>query len=96
MIKVFIKHKVENASIWRAAFDDFLIQRQSAGELSYSVGHAPNELNTICLIFEWDTVDNASTFLKSQELKEAMQAATVIEEPKIFIFEVDAEGETNS
>ncbi|WP_041394232.1 hypothetical protein [Photobacterium profundum] len=57
MIKVFIKHKVENASKWRVAFDDFLKQRQSAGELSYSVGHVPNELNVICLIFEWDTVD---------------------------------------
>ncbi|PSU50293.1 hypothetical protein C9J12_06060 [Photobacterium frigidiphilum] len=96
MIKVFIKHKVENASKWRVAFDDFLTQRQSAGELSYSVGHVPNELNVICLIFEWDTVDNASVFLKSQELKEAMQAATVIEEPEIFIFEVTSEGRTNA
>jgi quinol monooxygenase YgiN len=96
MIKVFIKHKVENASLWRVAFDNFLAQRQSAGELSYSIGHVPNELNTICIIFEWDTADNASVFLKSQELKEAMQAATVIEEPEIFIFEVTSEGETNT
>ncbi|EAS41605.1 hypothetical protein [Photobacterium profundum] len=47
-------------------------------------------------IFEWDTVYNASTFLKSQELKKAMQAATVIEEPEIFIFEVTSEGKTNT
>lgn len=94
MIKVFIRHKVEDFAKWKKAFDDFLPQRKAGGELSYSIGNVPNEPNNLCVTFEWDSVDNANTFLGSEELRAAMQEATVIEAPEIFVFEVTEEGQT--
>ena len=94
MTKIFIRHKVENFAKWKKAFDEFLAQRKAGGELSYIIGHVPNEPNNLCLMFEWVSVDKANTFLGSDELKAAMQEATVIEAPVIFVFEVTDEGQT--
>lgn len=94
MIKVFVRHKVEDFAKWKYVFDDFLGHRKTSGELSYSIGHLPNEPNNLCLIFEWDNLENANAFLGSEILKTTMQAAGVIEAPDISVFEVYNEGKT--
>ena len=94
MTKVFIRHKVEDYTAWKKAFDNFLPQRKAGGELSYSIGHVQNEPNNLCVTFKWDSADNANVFLQSDELKAAMQAATVTEAPDIFVFESIEEGQT--
>ena len=41
-------------------------------------------------MFEWDSIANAQNFMKSPELKSAMQNAGVSEEPQIsFLNELD-------
>ena len=94
MTKVFIRHKVEDFAQWKKAFDNFLDQRRAGGELSYSIGHIPDEPNNLCIMFEWDSAKNANTFLQSEALKAAMQEATVIEVPEIFVFESIEDGKT--
>ena len=94
MTKVFIRHKVENIGQWKQAFDDFLSQRKAGGELSYTLGHIPNEPNDLCLTFEWDSVANANAFFASEQLQVAMQAAGVAEPPLIIVYENTAEGQT--
>lgn len=94
MAKVFIRHKVRDYGKWKMTFDNFMAQRKAGGELSYSIGHVPNEPNNLCLIFEWDTVDKANKFLLSEELRTAMREATVLEIPEIFISETLEEGPT--
>ncbi len=94
MAKVFIRHKVEDYTTWKKVFDNFLAQRRAGGELSYSIGHVANEPNNLCLMFEWDNVENANTFLRSEELRSTMQEAGVIEAPEIIVFESIEEGHT--
>jgi hypothetical protein len=94
MTKVFIRHKVRDYAKWKKTFDGFLAQRKVGGELSYSIGHVPNEPNNLCLIFDWDSVDNANAFLLSEELRAAMKESTVAELPDIFISETIEEGAT--
>ena len=94
MTKVFIRHKVENYGLWKQAFDDFLAQRKAAGELSYTLGHIPNEADDLCLTFEWDSVANANAFFASDALKAAMPEAGVTEPPLIIVYENTAEGQT--
>ena len=93
MVKVFIRHKVGDYAVWKQTFDNFAPQRRAGGELSYSVGHVPNEPNNLCLVFEWDSVTNANKFLVSNELRSAMRKATVAEIPDIYISETLEEGE---
>ena len=94
MARVFVKHKVEDFTKWKKTFHNFVSQRKEGGELSYSIGHAPGEPNNLCLMFEWDSVENANAFLSSKELRAAMQEATVSEAPEIFVFEITEEGQT--
>jgi hypothetical protein len=94
MVTVFIRHRIKNYAKWKKAFDTFLPQRQAAGEKSFQIGNVPGKVNNLCLLFQWDTAANAAKFLKSKELKAAMEAATVTEVPEIFIFEEREKSQT--
>jgi hypothetical protein len=87
MIRVFIRHKVQNYVKWRAAFDDFKKTRKAGGEKSFKIGHAAGQPNNLCLLCTWDSVTNAKAFFRSKELKAKMQQGGVREKPEIHIFE---------
>ncbi len=89
MPHVMIKHRVRDYAAWRREFDNFVDTRRSFGEKSYRILHPGDDPNDLLLLFEWDTVKNAETFLASPELKSAMQRAGVAEKPTIqFLSEV--------
>jgi quinol monooxygenase YgiN len=96
MVTVFIRHRVKNYAKWKKAFEGFLPQRRAGGEQSYRIGNIPGKTNNLCLLFQWDSAANASKFLKSKELKAAMEAATVSEPPETFIFEEKEKGKTSA
>ena len=83
MIHVLVRHKVEDYNRWRAAFDDALMMRRNAGELSYRVFRNFEDANEVSVLCDFDTFDRARKFLISEELKKAMQAAGVVAAPNI-------------
>lgn len=87
MIRVFIRHKVQNYAKWRAVFDDCKKARKAGGEKSFKIGHAVGQPNNLCLLCTWDSVTNAKAFFRSKELKAKMQEGGVREKPEIHIFE---------
>jgi quinol monooxygenase YgiN len=87
MTRVFIRHKIKNYAKWRVVFDAFKKTRKAGGEKSFKIGHAAGQPNNLCLLFTWESVDKAKAFLRSKELKAAMQEAGVREKPEIHIFE---------
>jgi quinol monooxygenase YgiN len=90
MTNVLVKHKVKDYLSWKAVFDGFADFRKSSGEKSYRIMQPKEDPNDLTLLFEWDNLDNAQKFMKSPELKSAMQKAGVAEEPNIqFLNEVD-------
>jgi quinol monooxygenase YgiN len=85
-----IKHKVRDYDSWKTVFDDFRETRKKGGEKSYRICHTENDPNELDVIFEWDNVENARSFVNSPELKNAMEKAGVVEDPEIsFLKEVD-------
>ena len=85
-----IKHKVRDYDAWKTVFDDFSETRKQGGEKSYRICQTENDPNELDVIFEWDNVENARSFVKSPELKKAMEKAGVMEAPEIsFLKEVD-------
>jgi hypothetical protein len=85
-----IKHKVRDYGAWKTEFDNFVETRKKGGEKSYWICQADNDPNNLDVTFEWDNVENARNFVKSPELKSAMEKAGVIETPEIsFLTEVD-------
>ena len=90
MVHVAVQHKVEDYKAWKAVFDNFSPTRKSGGERSYTLWRAAEDPNDISVLFEWDTLENARTFMKSTELKNAMQKAGVKEQPRIqYLNELD-------
>ena len=83
MVHVLVRHKVEDYNNWRAVFDDALMMRRNAGELSFRVFRNYEDANEVSVLCDFDSFDQARKFLTSPELKKAMQAAGVAEAPHI-------------
>lgn len=86
MAHVFIRHKVHNFDKWKEEFDNFGEFRKSSGEKSFQILRPEGDSDNLHILFEWDTVENAKTFLDSTELKNAMSQAGVAETPEIRFF----------
>jgi heme-degrading monooxygenase HmoA len=90
MAHIFVKHKVANYNAWKSTFDAFIETRRARGEKSFQILHPENEPNNLLLMFEWNSLENARSFMTSEELKNAMKQAGVVEEPQIqFLNELD-------
>jgi len=82
-----IRHKVEDYARWKTAFDEGIAMRKAGGEKSYRIFHTDDDPNNLVLLFEWDNLDNARKYLKSEILREAMQQAGVSKEVDISLLE---------
>ena len=96
MVHTFVRHKVKDYPSWKRGFDAFVENRAAAGERKWWISHVAGDPNNLVLWFEWDNAENARKFLESDQLKEAMKRAGVLEEPEIYILEEVARGETRS
>jgi hypothetical protein len=83
MINVLVRHEVADYTAWKAAFDSALEFRHQHGERSCRIFHAAGNLNDLTLLFEWESLDQARSFLASDELKARMQAAGVKGQPHV-------------
>jgi quinol monooxygenase YgiN len=78
-------HKVQDFRKWKAAFEAFNEVRQAAGEIDFSVGTLQNEPNTAYVLNTWGSIEQFEAFAGSEDLKEGMAAAGVLEPPHIII-----------
>ncbi len=87
MAFVFVRHKVNDYTAWKAAFDGFIDKRRAGGEKSYQILHPDDDPNNLLLLFAWDNLSNARAFMASPDLKEAMDKAGVLEPPETYFLE---------
>ncbi len=92
MAHLLIRHKIRDYATWKTAFDDFNETRLASGEKSYQIFHPDDDPNNLWLLFEWDNLGNARTFMANPELKEAMDAAGVIEAGEVHFLEEYGQG----
>ncbi len=92
MTHILVNHKVQDYAKWKVVFDNFANVRRSSGEKSFRILHPVDDSNDLTLLFEWDSMKNAKTFMASPELKGAMQQAGVVEEPKVQFLDEAAQG----
>lgn len=94
MANLLIKHKVTDYSTWKAAFDEFIDARRAAGERAWRIWHTDDDPNNLVLLFEWDSLDNARSFMANPELKQVMERAGVTEQPDVLFLEEHYRGKT--
>ena len=84
MVKVIVRHKVEDYETWKKGFDAALDFRKSSGEQSFKVFNNAEDKNEVLVYLEWDSMENAKKFMESDTLKDKMKEVGVSEKPDIY------------
>ena len=88
MAKMLVHHKVKDFNAWKAVYDSVYDLRKANGELTDQIFREENDPNSLTIIFDWDSFENARKYAGSPELKAAMEKAGVMGPPEIhFITE---------
>jgi quinol monooxygenase YgiN len=79
MVHVSMRYTVADYNTWRGVFDSNDGTRRNAGCTGkVQVYRDVDDPNTISLVMEWDSADNARKFLDDPALRERMKAAGVV------------------
>lgn len=90
---VMVRHRIKNFGNWKPVFDEHRAARQAGGCLSERIFRYRRDPNEVMLLFEWDSLERAARFLKSDELTQAMDRAGVLDvRENYFLDEVRPEG----
>lgn len=84
MVRVFVRHRVEDCQAWRKVYDEFDQQRRSMGVKDDAVFQEINDPNDVTLWHDFDTPEAAEAFATSDELGDVMQRAGVDGEPEVW------------
>jgi hypothetical protein len=91
---VLVRHKVEDYARWRPTYDEHATTRKGYGSKGSRVFRNAQDPNEIVALFEWDDLNNARRFLQSEDLREAMQQAGVVDQPDVYF--LDDAGRTSA
>tara|TARA_Y100001936_G_scaffold254097_1_gene324781 strand:+ start:7977 stop:8294 length:318 start_codon:yes stop_codon:yes gene_type:complete len=83
MIYVYVKHTVANFANWREIYDGHRETRRRKGCLNERLFQKFDDENEVTLLFTWRDEQSAREFLSSQDLKDTMQKAGVMQKPEI-------------
>jgi hypothetical protein len=84
MVRLFVRHNVDDYDAWRKTYDEFDAQRGPMGVRGDAVFRSLDDPNDITVWHDFDSDDAARAFASSQELRDGMQRAGVQGEPQIW------------
>lgn len=85
---ILVRHKVHDYLHWKVAFDEHKIARELAGCKGGFVFRGINEPSEVLVLLEWDDLRRARDFIASDDLREIMQRAGVIDKPDVYFLEL--------
>jgi len=85
MVRLFVRHNVDDYGTWRKAYDEFDEERGPMGVTGDAVFQAIENPNAVTVWHDFDTAEAAQAFASSDKLRNAMQQAGVQVEPQIWI-----------
>ena len=85
MATMFVRHTISDYKAWRKVYDDFAAIQKAEGVTAQAVYQAADNPNDITVTHEFGSVEAAQAFVKSDELKKAMQKAGVVGAPTIWL-----------
>lgn len=84
MVRMFVRHPVQDFATWKQAYDDFDSERSSMGVRDHAVFQAAEDPNDVTVWHDFDDLAAARTFASSERLREVMTGAGVAGEPQIW------------
>jgi hypothetical protein len=84
MIRMFIRHKINDYGTWRKAYDAFDAERRTLGVTGAAVFQTAGDPSDVTVWHDFATLDKAKSFAASQRLKDVMKNAGVKTAPEIW------------
>lgn len=84
MVRMFVRHPVQDFTTWKQAYDDFDAERSEWGVRGDAVFQSVDDPNDVTVWHDFDDVDSAREFAGSERLREVMSSAGVAGEPTIW------------
>ena len=85
MALLIVRHKVKDFAAWKKTYDADVPRRTAAGLSAGRVTRSVADPSEVILVFEASDIEKAKAMGASPGLKEAMQAAGVIDKPDIYL-----------
>ena len=85
MMRLFVRHNVDDFTKWKQAYDAFNGEAQGMGVKAHGVYTAFNDHNNVTLWHDFDDLEAAEKFIDSERLGEVMLKAGVIEQPDMWL-----------
>jgi len=86
---MIVKHKVEDYNKWKSLFDAALPLRKMNGEQSCDIFRNSKDPNDVSILFEWNDIQKAIKYSQSEDLRDAMKHAGVIDQPSVYLLDGD-------
>ena len=83
MVRMFVRHSVQDYRVWRKACNAFGAARTAMGVTGAGVYRSADDPNEITAYHDFATITKASAFAGSACLKEVMKGAGVNSAPQI-------------
>jgi hypothetical protein len=83
MVRMFARHTVTDYAKWREAYDAF--DRGSMGVQASAVYRSADDPNDVTVWHDFGSLEDARSFVGSEELKATMIKAGVVSAPDIWI-----------
>ena len=84
MTYLLIRHKVADYAKWKATYDAHFPSRQHAGLKEKHLLRNLADPNEVVMLFEAHDLAKAQAFIDSDDLREAMKNAGVIDKPDLY------------
>lgn len=87
MPSLMIHHKVADYATWKPLFDEHGTVRRANGSQGGRLFRNAADPNEVLAIFEWDNLGRARLFAQSDDLRETMAQAGVVDQPDLWFLE---------
>lgn len=87
MVHVMVRLKVADYVQWKEAFDGHLSARKAAGEVGNRILLSVDDPREVTILLDWDSLESARKFAKSDDLKRKMQQSGVVGDPDVSFLE---------
>jgi hypothetical protein len=90
MSVLLVRLKVVDYTTWKPVFDDQSDARRANGSLGGRLFRNADDPNEVLVLLEWDDLERARLFAQSDEMREALLRADVVDRPDLwFLNEAD-------
>lgn len=87
---IIVRHEVRDYERWKKAYDGFAGFRSKSGIVGHAVNQELGKPNQVVVYHQAKELESLRNFLDAPELKEAMESAGVVGQPRIdFVEEVE-------